>query len=88
MIANIDPEPDQRKSVLFVGQDIAGHWLVQESAGRLEGRFISREAALSFARAERHGFGNAEVVFAAQPLVPGISFDPVSPDARVFAHAA
>jgi hypothetical protein len=70
----IVPEPDQPRPVIYVGQDHAGHWLVQESKGRLEGRFVSRDAAWSFARAERHGFPGAEVVVAAQPLVAGPVF--------------
>lgn len=88
MIADIDPEPDQPGATLFVGQDRAGHWLVQESAGRLEGRFISREAALGFARAERHAFPGAVVVIATHPLIPHIPFDPVGADERALARAA
>jgi hypothetical protein len=88
MVAEVDPEPDQRVPILFVGQDAAGHWLVQESTGLLEGRFVSREAAIGFARAERRGCGEGAVVVCTQPLVPRISFDPIRPDERVLAHAA
>ena len=90
MIAPVDPDPDQpgTHSVIYVGQDRAGHWLVQESGGRMEGRFVSRAAAWSFARAERHGFAGACVVAASQPLIPTVSFDPVRPDEFAFARAA
>lgn len=64
-------------SMLFVGQDKAGHWLVQESHGLLEGRFISFAAALQFARAERLRYRDARVVVTATPLVPQIPFAPV-----------
>ncbi len=55
---------------LLVGQDAHGHWLVQEQEGVLEGRFVSRDAALSFARWERHAYGRARIELAAEPLVP------------------
>ncbi|MGA1797705.1 hypothetical protein VH567_02875 [Sphingomonas sp. 4RDLI-65] len=74
-----DPEPDSSISTLNVGQDAAGHWLVQESRGLLEGRFISFEAAMAFARAERHGFPGAGISVLSSPLVPQISFAPVAP---------
>lgn len=82
-----DPEPDQSGSIFFVGQDVAGHWLVQESGGRMEGRFVSFAAAMGFARAERHAF-HAEVVLSATPLVPQIPFTPVRADERALARAA
>lgn len=72
-------EPDPGSSILSVGQDNAGHWLVQESGGRLEGRFISFSTAMAFALAERHGFPGATVVVATTPLVPQISFAPAGP---------
>lgn len=74
-----DPEPDSSVTTLNIGQDAAGHWLVQESGGRLEGRFISFAAAMAFARAERHGFPGARIAVVATPLVPQISFAPVAP---------
>lgn len=90
MITVVDPEPDQPGNpiILYVGQDRAGHWLVQESGGRLEGRFVSRDAAWSYARAERHGFPGARIVAALRPLVPSVSFEPARPDECVFARAA
>lgn len=79
MSALLDPEPDQARPVLKVGQDCAGHWLVQDSGGSLEGRFVSRAAAIGFARSELHAFPGAVLVMAAAPLVPTISFAPVQP---------
>ncbi|WP_313439749.1 hypothetical protein [Novosphingobium sp.] len=75
-----NPEPDQRGSILYVGQDHAGHWLVQENHGLLEGRFISRDAAWRFARGEVHAFPEAKILLTTKWLVPAIPFDPV-PDA-------
>ena len=66
-------EPDQ--PVIYVGQDVAGHWLVQDSARRLEGRFVSFAAAMSYARAERDIY-HAEVAVAQAPLVPVVPFVP------------
>lgn len=70
------PERDPSFSVLYVGQDRAGHWLVQESHGLLEGRFISSQAALRFARGEVHAFPSATIVFTADCIEPTIPFDP------------
>jgi len=83
-----DPEPDHSKPTLKVGQDAAGHWLVQESGGRLEGRFISFDAAMHFARAERHAFPGAVIVIATTPLVPSVSFAPVEAWECALRHAA
>lgn len=47
------PQPDQPTVILYFSQDQAGHWLVQDNAKRLEGRFTSYTAAMSFAQAER-----------------------------------
>lgn len=55
---------------LLVGQDMHGHWLVQEQDGDLEGRFVSQDAALRFARWERHAYASARIRLAAEPLVP------------------
>jgi hypothetical protein len=62
--------PDSASVTLLVGQDIHGHWLVQEQDGALEGSFVSQDAALSFARWERHAYACARVQLAAEPLVP------------------
>lgn len=88
MISPVDPEPDQPRPILYVGQDRAGHWLVQESAGRLEGRFVSGEAAWCFARAERHGFPGAEIVAAPDFLIARVPFEPVRSDEFAFDRAA
>lgn len=81
-------EPDPSRPILYVGQDSAGHWLVQESGGRLEGRFISFAAAMSFARAERHGFAGATIAVATAPLVPHVSFAPPRADEIALPRAA
>jgi hypothetical protein len=73
---------------MSVGQDAAGHWLVQESGGRLDGRFVSFKAALAFARAERHGFPGATVAITTTPLIPQISFAPVGPLETAMQRAA
>lgn len=46
-----DVRPDW-SSVLFVGQDRRGRWLVQDTAARIEGCFTSRETAIGFARSQ------------------------------------
>ncbi|WP_116091610.1 hypothetical protein [Sphingomonas crusticola] len=61
----IDPAP---AVTLLVGPDADGHWLVQEADGALEGCFVSREAALHFARWERHAYRAAIVALAEGPL--------------------
>ena len=77
MVSLVDPEPDQTGPVLKVGQDEAGHWLVQDSTGMLEGRFVSFAAAMSFARSERHALPGATILCTATPLVPIVPFAPV-----------
>ncbi len=83
-----DPEPDSSVPILQVGQDAAGHWLVQDSTGLLEGRFISFASAMSFARAERHAFPGAVIAIANIALVPQISFVPAAPWETAFSCAA
>ncbi|MGF7147235.1 hypothetical protein FHS96_000844 [Sphingomonas zeicaulis] len=80
-------EPDQRGLIIYVGQDKAGHWLVQDSGKSLEGRFVSRSAALSFAEAECQTY-HASVEIAAVPLVPLIPFGPLAADERARRRAA
>lgn len=87
MAVAIEPEPDERGCILYVGQDAAGHWLVQDKAGMLEGRFVSCSAALRFAEAERQQY-HARVELATRPLVPRIPFGPVAADRRAVSHAA
>lgn len=84
----IDPEPDQGGSDIRIGQDIAGHWLVQGGGGRLEGRFISFAAAEQFARSERHVFPGAAIILSPTPLVPTVSFAPLEPWETALPNAA
>lgn len=62
------PDQPPQPVLLLVGQDSHGHWLVQQDGGGLEGSFISREAALGFARWEKHAFPAAKIEFAQRPL--------------------
>jgi hypothetical protein len=64
--------PDDWSSLLLVGQDKRGRWLVQDTAGRIEGHFLSRETALHFARAERDLL-HATVRFADAPLTARVA---------------
>jgi hypothetical protein len=50
------------ETILMVGQDERGRWMVQENHGLMEGVFVSRDAALSYAARECHGFPDARVV--------------------------
>lgn len=69
MLTNIAEEIDPAPAVtLLVGPDTHGHWLVQERDGALEGSFVSREAALHFARWERHAYPAAIVTLTDGPL--------------------
>ena len=92
MSSTTDAEPDQPRSdqtnpIIYVGQDKAGHWLVQDSGRRLEGRFVSRGAAMSYAHAERQTY-HAEIQLASEPLIPVISFSSVGSDERALSWAA
>lgn len=64
------PEGDQRccDTCLIIGQDVEGHWLVCENHGLMGGIFVSRDAALHFARTECCAFPGATIIFAGQPL--------------------
>jgi hypothetical protein len=77
MSSEPNPEPDERRLVIYVGQDKAGHWLVQDDGKKLEGRFVSRSAALSFAKGECQIY-HASLEMARLPMVPLIPFDPVT----------
>ena len=77
MSSDPHPEPDERGLVIYVGQDKAGHWLVQDEGKTLEGRFVSRSAAVSFARGECDIY-HASLLIADGPLVPLIPFGPVT----------
>ena len=87
MASQVVTEPDPVPPVIYVGQDKAGHWLVQDSGKRLEGRFVSYGAAMSYAQAERQMY-HASVQVASAPLVPMVSFAPVAINERALARAA
>lgn len=93
MLSETDAEPDPAGSmipgdpIIYVGQDRAGHWLVQDNRKRLEGRFVSYGAAMSYAQAERQIY-HARVEIASAPLVPLVSFTPLANDERALPRAA
>jgi hypothetical protein len=87
MSCNPDPEPDEHGLIIYVGQDSAGHWLVQDSGRRLEGRFVSRSAALAHATGECQ-IHHARLRMASVPLEPVIPFAPVAADVRALPRAA
>ena len=88
MTSAISAEPDPVGSIIFVGRDAAGHWLVQGCKGQLEGRFISHAAAWAFARAECRGLPGARIVDALRSLIPAVSFEPLRPDECAIDRAA
>ncbi|WP_420141558.1 hypothetical protein [Sphingomonas sp.] len=74
IVGDPDPlQPDLANTILLVGLDRGGHWLVQEQGGALEGSFVSRDAALRFARWERHAFAHAVIELSAEPLTPRVT---------------
>nr|WP_317892564.1 hypothetical protein [uncultured Sphingomonas sp.] len=87
MMSDVSPEPDQPGRIIYVGQDCAGHWLVQDSGKTLEGRFVSYAAAMHYAREEREIY-RAEIAIASAPLVPLVSFDPAPAPRHALARAA
>jgi hypothetical protein len=87
MPSDPDPDPDQPARTIYVGQDSAGHWLVQDDRRSMEGRFVSYGAALHYAQAERDMY-HASLEIAAAPLTPLISFAPVARDERAWPCAA
>ncbi len=46
------PLPSTGKSYFLLGQNARGLWVVRESTGAKAGMFLSREAAVKFARLE------------------------------------
>lgn len=60
----LDPDP----TILMVGHDRHGRWIVQENHGLLGGAFISLEAAMRFARAERQALPGATIAIATGPI--------------------
>ena len=49
---NALPRPDASRSYFLLGQNARGLWVIRESTGRSAGVFLSRDAALRFARLE------------------------------------
>lgn len=87
MASNPNPEPDRPGTIIHVGQDADGHWLVQDSGKQMEGRFVSRSVAMHFAAGECQIYhASLEVVGA--PLVPLVPFAPVAPTERALPRAA
>lgn len=60
--------PNHDTPTIFVGQDAAGRWLVQDGTGGIEGRFTSERAAIRFARDEAE-IHHLAVAMALRPLV-------------------
>lgn len=87
MLSATIQEPEQTGPTIYVGQDAAGHWLVQDSGKRMEGRFVSFAAAMGYARSERHAY-HATVAIAAEPLLPLVPFAPVAPFERAMPRTA
>gem|GEM_PF-1178227 len=46
--------PPSRSSLLYIGMDRSGHWVVRDPAGLCGGLFMDRTQALRFALRERH----------------------------------
>jgi hypothetical protein len=59
---------DDNTPTIFVGQDAAGRWLVQDGTGGIGGRFTSERAAIRFARDEAE-IHHLTVAMAPQPLM-------------------
>lgn len=76
MSSDIFPEPDGPARIIYVGQDQDGHWLVQDSERLLEGRFVSRGAAMRYA-AEEAEIYRASVRVSGIALIPLVPFGPL-----------
>ena len=87
MSSEPNPEPGEGGTIIYVALDKAGHWLVQDRGRRMEGRLVSRGAALSYAEAERQIY-HASLEITSTPLVPLISFEPVGPAEHALRRAA
>jgi hypothetical protein len=51
-----------QNTIITIGVDDHGQWLVEENHGLLGGIFVSRAAAIGFARAEIHAFPGARLI--------------------------
>lgn len=87
MLSASIPEPDPSGAIIYVGQDVAGHWLVQLSSKQMEGRFVSFAAAMNYAQSEREMY-RAAVEIALTPIQPLVSFAPIAAEERARPHAA
>jgi hypothetical protein len=67
-----DDVPPSRASrpYFLLGQDARGKWVIRESTGKKAGMFLSREAALRFARLE-----STDEHFAVVHVSGGLEFD-------------
>jgi hypothetical protein len=59
-----------RRSYFLLGQNARGLWVVRENTGKKAGLFVSREAALRFARLE-----SSDEHFAIVHVNDGLEFD-------------
>jgi hypothetical protein len=62
------------KSYFLLGQNARGMWVIRENNGRTSGIFVSREAALRFARLE-----SPDEHFAVVHVNDGLEFDYAAP---------
>jgi len=79
MFAACEAQASTEPEILFVGQDRAGHWLVQANGGSMEGRFISFAAAMNFARSELGMLPASCIKVRETPMEATASFAPVQP---------
>lgn len=87
MFAACEAQAETEPEILFVGQDRAGHWLVQASGGSMEGRFISFAAAMKFARSELGMLPASCIKVRETPMKATVSFAPVQPWEKAVPHA-
>jgi hypothetical protein len=64
------PSTRPAKPYFLIGQDAHGKWVIRESSGKKAGMFVSREAALRFARLE-----STDEHFAVVHVNGGLEFD-------------
>lgn len=88
MFVACEAQTETERAVLFVGQDKAGHWLVQARGGSMEGRFISFTAAMKFARSELGMLPASCIKLKESPMEAMVSFAPVQPWESAVPHEA
>lgn len=87
MSSTCAPDLEPCGPTIYVGQDRAGHWLVQDDAKRMEGHFVSFAAAMSFAKAEQQTH-HATLAIVTEPLSPFIPFPSATAQpSRALRHA-